>query len=435
MTRLLLVARLAVVPAGPGPVPSAPLIQPALAVNSSWPALPTATLGLPLPAAILPSSALREMAADQARERGAGAAGLANEIAAALAAPTDQSSLKSWLEKTHAVLRRDRPDLFAIKMRKAAESDLAFNRAFPQLFYRLLSQSKDAQRLADTPRLRLAGDLHAENVEIVSHKDGDVPQVNDFDDTAKAPAGLEAARAFVSAAILGRTAAEAKRLFTAAREAYLRALGMGFKEWAKEVSLEEAVTSAQPRKRHWRRDAGPKLSNAEAARARTLAGLGEKWDAHHREGAGLSSIGVRRTLLVREGRDEAWELKELREQSALSAFPGAVDYAPVEKRVAQAYEELRKVPVTARTSTSGGAAWLVRERQGTETILDLADGASAARALGGLAAQMQRGQVADAGSLALVADALSPETASGLVLRIKTLRAALAQLIEDGTWR
>ena len=320
-------------------------------------------------------------------------------------------------------------------MRKAAESDLAFNRAFPQLFYRLLSQSKDATRLADTPKLRLAGDLHAQNVEIVSYKGGAVPQVNDFDDTAKAPAGLETARAFVSAAILGRTAAEAGRLFATAREAYLRALGMGFKEWAADVSREEAVADAQPKKKHWRRDAGPKLSETEAARARELAGLGEKWEAHHREGAGLSSIGVRRTLLVREGRDEAWELKELREQSALSAFPGAPDSTPVVKRMAQAYEELRKVPVTARTASSAGAAWLVRERQGKETVLDLKDGDSAARVLGGLAAQLQRGQVADAGPLSSVADALSPETASGLVLRIKKLRVALVGLVEDGTWR
>jgi|CXWL01.1.fsa_nt_gi hypothetical protein len=435
MTRLLLAAQLAVVPAGPVPVPAIAQVQPTLNARIFVPAptqpdLSATPLGAPVTPALLPDASMRELGQAQAD-----AGRLAADIAQRLGAPRDEASLKSWIERTHADLRRERPDLFERKMLKASASVAAFNRAFPELFYGLLAQSPDAARLSATPRLRLAGDLHAENVEIASYRGAAVPQVDDYDDAAEAPAGLEAARAFVSAAILGRTPAQARRLFAAAREAYVKALGMSFKDWAADVSREEAVDGAKANKRHWRRDAGPALTEAEARRARTIADLNETWEAHHREGAGLSSIGVRRTLFVREGHDEAWDLKELPEESALFAFGGSVDSRPVAQRVSRAYNDLRAVPVEARTTVADGRTWIVRERPGKETSLDLERVDSSARVLGGLAAQLQRGQVADPRALSAVADALSPETASGLVAQIKELRAALIRLIEDGTWR
>ncbi|MBI3288788.1 MAG: DUF2252 family protein, partial [Elusimicrobia bacterium] len=371
----------------------------------------------------------------EAGERAALAGKLAAGSAAALSAPHDDASLQAWIEQTHGALRRERPDLFDLKMRKAAADNAAFYRAFPQLFYRLLAESPDALALAATPRLRLAGDLHAENAEVVARQKTRVPQVNDFDDTTVAPAGLEAARAFVGAAFLGRGAAEARGLFQEARAAYRRALKQTFKEWAATVSQEAAVAGAEPKKRHWRRDAGPALSEPEASAARALAGLGPQWEARHREGAGLSSIGVRRSLFVQAEREEAWDLKELREEPAMAAFPGAFEPGEAaDRRVALAYQNLRRVPVAMRAVASAGTGWLARERQGKEAALNLRSRASAARALAGLAAQVHRGQGASAQALAESAQSLSPEVAEQIMARLKDLRAALARLLESGNW-
>lgn len=346
-------------------------------------------------------------------------------------APETGEELKSFLERRHGDVIATRPDLFKLKLKKAAASDFAFFRGFPELFYLRLKGSPSAGALARSARLRLDGDFHAENVELVdAGKKVRAPQVNDLDDAALGPAALDLARLLSGAGLLEPS--RAAWLVAEARAAYLAALAETFGRWTAALGSEPAVARARPRDRDWKNDAGvPVRDPALAARLRAAAGLSGEWKPHDRRGAGLSSIGMRRYLFLSDAEEHVYELKELR--GAAPEFFTGPSGEPDAERVARGYAELRQIPTEARTVVFDEAAWSLRRREAAETRLELSHARSSARVLGGLLAQLHRPQAAQA-ALEAAASAITDADALSWLSYMTRMRALLKDLLDAGTW-
>lgn len=349
---------------------------------------------------------------------------LASSLAQA-AAPLSDAGLKAFIDARHAGVPRE---LFLSKLGKAAASDAAFFRAMPDLFYDLLRRSPQAPTLAAAPEVLLAGDVHAENVEIV----GGVPQINDFDDAARGPAALDAARLLAGAALLEKGLGKAS-LVEAARAAYLDSLAETFDGWRRGAARESAVAEARVERRDWATEGRAVRDPEERRRYAALAGLpAPEWTPRDRAGAGLSSIGARRYAFARRGRRYARELKELRESST-SLFTGRLSPSQGE-RVAGAWSALRQKPVEARALSGEGAEWLLRRREGSKKPLDfLRHPRSAARVMGGLLAQLHLAQ-ADAAALSAAMAAIGVRDALEWAKAMSEMRAGLRRLLAEGAW-
>lgn len=349
-------------------------------------------------------------------------------------AALDDQALRKFVETRGARTRRQRPDLFLMKMRQAASSDFAFFRGMPDLFYHCLSRGPRAAQAARAPELFLCGDIHAENAEIVEHKGLPLPQFNDFDDCGRGPAALDQARLLTGAAFIGNGAkASHAELIAQARQGYLESLRMSFGSWRRSVALEAAVEEGPVFERQWHRHGLPLTNAAFAERLFETTGLKpRRWDVLDRAGSGLSSIGVRRYLFAHVRRPHARELKEVR-PAAISLFTGKTSAAQG-ARVARAFEALRRSPVEARPVAGLGAEWVLRRREGTQRSLALEHAVSAARVLGGLAAQVHKAQCPSkelAGSLSVLDD----RAILGLVAEMSAMRAGLSRLVDSGLWQ
>jgi len=356
------------------------------------------------------------------------AAGKAPAVAA-----LDDQALAAFIEARSVSERRRRLDLFQAKMRKAAASDFAFYRAFPDLFYDLLARSPEADAVRASPEVLADGDGHAQNVEVVELEGRPLPQFNDFDDAGKAPAALDMARTLGAAAVLGHSDDERRALAAEAKAAYLDSLALSFDQWRRKAAEEAAVKTGPVETKHWREHGGaPVTDKALAAKLFALAGLDpDKWVLLDRAGAGLSSIGLRRYLFAHRKKDHARELKELR-APAVAVFTGD---APVKQgpRVAQAYARLREVPVDLTTAEGLGAEWMLRRREAEARSLNLEHPRSTARVLGGLLAQVHRAQT-DAAALERAMRGLSERSAAGWLAAMGRMREGLARLLAAGRW-
>lgn len=345
-----------------------------------------------------------------------------------------EDEMRKFVEAFHKDLMTERPDLFQLKMKTAAASEFSFYRAFPQLFYAQLKKSPEAEALAKAKKTRLAGDLHAENAELVERKSQRVLQPNDFDDTGVAPVALEIARVLGSAGVLAKTPADRSALIQEASEAYKRSAGQKFSDWVDGLKDEKSVKEAKEEDRKWAKNAGPALADkALAERLLTAVGLNStEWSVHDRMGAGLSSIGLRRYLFVSKDHGHVFELKELR-PSALLAFTGEKAPASNRPRLDAAFKELRDVSVDARTLAFDGKEWSLRRREATVTNLDLDREMSAARVLAGLGAQLHRSGASKA-ELADALKAVTPELVERSLQFMSGMRDALRKLLRDGAW-
>lgn len=344
-------------------------------------------------------------------------------------------TMRAFIEQTHGDLLRKRPDLFHLKMRKAAASEKAFYRAFPNLFYSKLKSLPEAGSLASAVEVRSAGDVHADNVEISGYRRQWVPQVNDFDDSGKAPASLEIARTLGAAALLDDDHESRRDKVEEARTGYRKALRQGFDGWARSIQDEGAVKDASSRDYDWPHNAGERVTDRKlAARLHKETGLDpEVWKVHDRAGSGLSSIGMRRYMFLSDKEGFVWELKQLR-ASALEFFTGKPMAESDRRRLEKAFAELRRSPSEAAFLTFDGVDWLLRRREQEMTRLDYSRKSSSARVLGGLAAQMHRVSAAPDRlnkALASVSTDLVLET----VEFMEDMRGALRKLLREGAWK
>lgn len=356
----------------------------------------------------------------------------------AAALPSGRESLRIYVEKSHAELRASRPDMFLKKMRRSGESDFGFFRVFPDLFYRNLRASRQAPELLNTARLFLLGDLHIENVELVEARVKGVkrvvPQFNDYDDAGRAPVAADLARLFAGAGLLWDSPRERDKLQEAARRSYLESLDMSFTDWAETIADEKAITEARGEDKDWFHTAGPRVADrALAKRLFKMTGLEPaKRRAFDRMGSGGSSIGHRRYMFASPERKDAWDLKELA-PSALEAFTGKRMPQAHRARVGEGIARLRQVPDEARTLRGDGADWVLRRREGEQTFLSREHPVSAARVLGGFAAQVHRSQ-ASAAELEKALRAVTPEVAAASLRYFSRMRQALRALLESGVW-
>ncbi|MBI4425210.1 MAG: DUF2252 family protein [Elusimicrobia bacterium] len=365
-------------------------------------------------------------------ERGLRRAALARAsaaIAGALTATDEEARLREFVEALDGSVLRGRPELFRLKMSKAAESDAAFNRAFPQLFYARLRRYPES---GTSPSLSLAGDLHPENAELVRYQEHWAPQPNDLDDAGSAPVTLELARVLGGAGLLAERGERRRELIADAREGYSAALGLEFSAWTRAIREEKAVRRAKTKDRDWLRRAGaPVPDHKRADRLRALAGLDGPWRVYDRSDGGLSSIGLRRYLFIHPERRHVYELKELRD-SALSYYTGPPRREDNRRRVEEAYRRLRRAPVKFRTLSFEGRDWALRRQEVSRTVLDLDHRRSSARVLGGLAAQLHRDQ-ASAAELRAALAAAEPWVEDILEF-MSRMRSALLSLLRSGTW-
>ena len=353
--------------------------------------------------------------------------------ASAVDAESEEQELRAFIEDFHKDLIKEDPALFQQKMKKAVASDQRFFRAFPQLYYQILSRRTEAKVLARTKRLLLDGDLHPENTELVAYKDIVALQPNDFDDAGKAPVALDMARMLGGAALLGPKA-KRRALIAEASSAYKKALKLDFKTWAAQASQEDAVRRSHRIDRGWANSAGKPVTDRKlATRLLKAAGLSEdKWAVFDRKGAGLSSIGMHRYMFIHRKKGHAWEMKELR-GPALAYFGPVGGPAKDRDRVAAAYDQLRKVPADATTFRFDGRDWMLRRRPAWQQNLRYGDAASAARVIGGMAARMHARQTGAAD----LTDALkktTPRLIEGSLEAMDRMRSILKRLLKAGTW-
>lgn len=342
--------------------------------------------------------------------------------------------MRKFVEAFHKELMQERPDLFELKMKKAAASEFAFYRAFPQLFYAQLKRAPEAPVLAQTRKILLAGDLHAENSELVSFRSKSVLQPNDFDDAAIAPVALEIARLLGSAGALTDKPKDRAALIQEASRAYAKSTGEKFSDWVDGLKEEKSVRDAKQEDREWAKRVGPPLSDAELAR-RLLKAAGldaEVWTVHDRMGSGLSSIGMRRYLFISKEHDHVFELKELR-GSALLYFTQEAEPDSQRPRIDAAFKDLREVPAEARTLSFDGKEWVLRRREAKQAGLNLDRAKSAARVLAGLGAQLHR-QGATMGELDNALKAVPTELVERSLQFMSGMRDALRKLLRDGAW-
>ncbi|MBI3553370.1 MAG: DUF2252 family protein [Elusimicrobia bacterium] len=344
-------------------------------------------------------------------------------------APLDKDSLRAFLEDRHKELLASNPEMFLRKMKKGADSDFAFFRGFPDVFYLSLRSRPEAAGLLKTPKLFLAGDLHYENIELMDDGKRLTPQVNDFDDAGPAPVAADLARMLTGVGLIGIE--DEAELYAQALDAYQQSLKQSFKKWADGLAAEKAVEKAKSEDRDWLNKGGKTIKDKSlAAKLFKLAGLDPaKWTALDRMGAGLSSIGVLRYLFAGAQHKHALELKELR-ASSLEFLTGA-PLGPADRdRLAQAYLKLRQVPVDARTMPHDGKDWLLRRREGIQWSLNLDHQKSAARVIGGLVAQVH---LASGGTPAQL-EAAAREFSVRLALSSLQYMARMRALLADGVW-
>lgn len=350
-------------------------------------------------------------------------------------APSCAQELQSFLELRHADLIAARPDLLALKLDKARRNDFDFFRAFPELVYLKLKASPAAARLAATPRVRLDGDFHARNVELVAPGDKrPTPQVDDLDDSALGPAALDVARMLAGAALLSSSDdAQPAKLVSEARAAYDGSLSRSFAGWKASLGVEKSVAASSAKDNDWRHHAGvPVADGALAGRLRAAAGLPDDWDVYDRRGAGESSIGLQRYLFSSDAHGHVFELKELR-----APAPAFFTKELPEKdgqRLARGYAALRQVPAPVRVVSLDGRDWLLRRRERQSRGLELSAAKSAARVLGGLLGQLHRGQ-ASVAALKAASAAVSDAQIFELVSYVGQARRWLEELLAAGAWR
>lgn len=338
----------------------------------------------------------------------------------------DSSGLEEFLECFHRELIRERPDLYRAKLERAAMSDFEFFRAFPQLGYAELRRRRAG--LGRSPVLRLHGDAHGRNVVLIEFDGRRTPALSDFDDSDRGPVSVELARMLTGAALLAG-GDRPRRLERAAARAYAESLGMKIDQWLEVASREKAVTKAEPEARDWRNEGRPLEDRREAARILRAAGRTPAgWRVRDRRGAGSSSIGVRRYVLVpRRGRG-AWELKELR-GPALEYWTGRRAKVPPRERVAAALGALRYHDDGSRTLRFEGRDWLLRPRQAVEAALSFEHPRSAARVLGGLLAQAHRAQGISPARLRAALESLPKGLVRDSLRAVRRLRRELSRLL------
>jgi len=137
------------------------------------------------------------------------------------------------------------PERLALKYREMCKSPFAFFRGTAHLFWEDLAARRSA--LPDGPLVWACGDLHFENFGSFQGDNGlSYFDLNDFDESALAPATWEVSRfvasAYVAAPSLNVTAAEANELVTLFLDAYQTALGDGKARW-----IERATASGMVR--------------------------------------------------------------------------------------------------------------------------------------------------------------------------------------------
>src|SRR5713101_4962850 len=137
------------------------------------------------------------------------------------------------------------PERLALKYREMCKSPFAFFRGTAHLFWEDLAARRSA--LPDGPLVWACGDLHFKNFGSFQGDNGlSYFDLNDFDESALAPATWEVSRfvasAYVAAPSLNVTAAEANELVTLFLDAYQTALGDGKARW-----IERATASGMVR--------------------------------------------------------------------------------------------------------------------------------------------------------------------------------------------
>jgi len=344
--------------------------------------------------------------------------------------------LQGFIEREEALTLAKEPALLHLKLAKAVAADFAFFRAFPDLYYKLLSEEPDAAAARGTAVLRAVGDPHAENVEIIRSGDKRVPQANDFDDSARAPAGLDVSRMLAGAGALGDGSEEkARALVEEARRAYGLSLNQDFAQWRKSVKDEPAVSAAKPVDRAWKKRSGPAVENAAllALFAEKLGIEAKNWRLFDRRGAGGSSIGLRRYLLRSDRHDHVYEVKALR-RSAMASFDGLSIAESPRERLDRAYADLRQEPVRSAAFAHDGSDWSGRRREAEEIRLDLRDPLSAARAMGGLLAQLHRASGVSLEELRRACEAASTPLVLRSLQAMLRMRHALIDLLNRDVW-
>jgi uncharacterized protein (DUF2252 family) len=137
------------------------------------------------------------------------------------------------------------PERLALKYRDMCKSPFAFFRGTAHLFWEDLAMRRSA--LPDGPLVWACGDLHFENFGSFQGDNGlSYFDLNDFDESALAPAAWEVSRfvasAYVAAPSLNLTGAEANELVKLFLDAYRTALGDGKARW-----IERATASGMVR--------------------------------------------------------------------------------------------------------------------------------------------------------------------------------------------
>jgi len=137
------------------------------------------------------------------------------------------------------------PERLAIKYREMCKSPFAFFRGTAHLYWEDLASRRSA--LPDGPLVWACGDLHFENFGSFQGDNGlSYFDLNDFDESALAPAAWEVSRfvasAYVAAPTLNLVLAEVNELVKVFLDAYQAALGDGKARW-----IERATASGMVR--------------------------------------------------------------------------------------------------------------------------------------------------------------------------------------------
>ena len=148
-----------------------------------------------------------------------------------LAASSSSSDVAKRIERFNAGRE---PERLAIKYRKMRKSPFAFFRGTAHLYWEDLAAEDDA--LGDSPLVWACGDLHLENFGSFQGDNGlSYFDVNDFDESALAPALWEVSRlvtsAFVAAPSLGLSRVDANDLVKVFLDAFRTALADGKARW------------------------------------------------------------------------------------------------------------------------------------------------------------------------------------------------------------
>jgi len=321
------------------------------------------------------------------------------------------------------------PERLALKYTNMRASPFVFLRGTCHLFYHRLP---DAPVLAEAPVVWCCGDLHLQN--FGSYK-GDNRlvyfDINDFDESALAPASWDLLR-FLSSVLVGAGSMalkkkEAGELCDAFLDAYCATLASGKAGWVeretafgligdllgslkgrRRPAFLDSRTELKGKRRRLRVDNGKALPASDEARAavtQLIDGLAESRDDPHfyevldvaRRIAGTGSLGVDRYVILVRGKDspDGNYLLDLKETLPSSLTPYLKTRQPVWKTEAERVVEVerRMQAVSAaflQPIRVGKRAYVLRDLQPTSDRISLDEGRSGFDAVRGVVAEMGR---------------------------------------------